>query len=162
MAQNAEQNGVLTDLDRQLGAAVDAAREEFVRQMDDDFNTAGALAAIFGLVTTANTYLADATEPSTAPCLRAADTIVELVGVLGISVPDADADELPFELVGLAATYAGYAGSSSSEAASALLDARQAARKSKDWGTADAIRDAVAGLGLVVEDTANGARLRRA
>ena len=162
MAQNAEQNGVLTDLDRQLGAAVDAAREEFVRQMDDDFNTAGALAAVFGLVTTANTYLADATEPSTAPCLRAADTLVELVGVLGISVPDADADELPFELVGLASTYAGYAGGSASEAASALLDARQAARKARDWGTADAIRDAVAGLGLVVEDTANGARLRRA
>jgi len=56
MAQNAEQNGALTDLDRQLGAAVDETREEFVRQMDDDFNTAGGLAAIFGLVTAANTY----------------------------------------------------------------------------------------------------------
>jgi cysteinyl-tRNA synthetase len=43
----------------------------------------------------------------------------------------------------------------------ALLTARQEARAAKDWGTADAIRDGIAALGLVVEDTAAGARLRR-
>ena len=44
----------------------------------------------------------------------------------------------------------------------ACIAARQAARKAKDWGTADGIRDAITGLGLVLEDTAAGARLRRA
>jgi len=83
------------------------------------------------------------------------------VGVLGISVPDADPDDLPYELVGLAATYAGYDGRSIQDASAALLDARQAARKAKDWSMADGIRDAIAGLGLTLEDTANGARLRR-
>jgi len=43
-----------------------------------------------------------------------------------------------------------------------LLAARQEARKAKDWGTADAIRDGITALGLVVEDTAAGARLSRA
>ena len=145
-----------------IAPAGDTRQDSVMRQMDDDFNTAGGLAAIFGLVTTANTYLAEATKPSTAPCLRAADTLAELVGVLGISVPDADSDDLPHELVDLAATYAGYDGSSTEDASAALLDARQAARETRDWSTADAIRDAIADLGLVLEDTANGARLRRA
>ncbi|MDO5709791.1 MAG: cysteine--tRNA ligase, partial [Coriobacteriales bacterium] len=64
------------------------------------------------------------------------------------------------ELVGLAAEYAGYAGSSADEAAEILLAARQAARKEKNWAVADAIRNGITALGLVVEDTAAGARLR--
>ncbi|MEE1209790.1 MAG: cysteine--tRNA ligase, partial [Parafannyhessea umbonata] len=53
-ADNAPQDGELSAGDRELGAAIDAAHDEFVRQMDDDFNTSGGLAAIFGLVTAAN------------------------------------------------------------------------------------------------------------
>ena len=49
-ADNAPQDGELSAGDRELGAAIDAAHDEFVRQMDDDFNTSGGLAAIFGLV----------------------------------------------------------------------------------------------------------------
>ena len=41
----------------------------------------------------------------------------------------------------------------------ALLDARAAARKARDWGTADAIRDGLKALGLVIEDTPQGARV---
>ena len=161
-AKNAPQDGVLTELDRAFGAAIDATREEFVTAMDDDFNSAGGLAAIFGLVTTANKYLADAGDTiSTAPCLRAADMLCELSGVLGVNLAKAtDADELPAELVDLAAEHAGYAGTSPSEAAEVLLAARAAARAAKNWGVADAIRNGITALGLVVEDTASGARLR--
>ena len=131
--------------------------------MDDDFNTAGGLAAVFALVTAANTYLADAGDnAATAVCLRAADMLCELTGVLGIELePESAADELPAELVDLAAEHAGYTGTSPSEAAEALLAARQQARAAKDWGTADAIRDGIAALGLVVEDTASGARVHK-
>ena len=80
---------------------------------------------------------------------------------MGVTL-DANEDELPAELVGLAEKYASYQGDSASEAADALIAARQAARKAKDWGTADGIRDAITGLGLVLEDTAAGSRLRRA
>ena len=161
-AKNAPQDGALTELDRAFGAAIDATREEFVTAMDDDFNSAGGLAAIFGLVTTANKYLADAGDTiSTAPCLRAADMLCELSGVLGVNLAKAtDADELPAELVDLAAEHAGYAGTSPSEAAEVLLAARAAARAAKNWGVADAIRNGITALGLVVEDTASGARLR--
>ena len=161
-AKNATQDGILTELDRAFGAAIDATREEFVTAMDDDFNSAGGLAAIFGLVTTANKYLADAGDTiSTAPCLRAADMLCELSGVLGVNLAKAtDADELPAALVDLAAEHSGYAGTSPSEAADVLLAARAEARAAKNWGVADAIRNGITALGLVVEDTASGARLR--
>ncbi len=162
-AESASQESDFNDADRALGTAVDAAREEFGRQMDDDFNSAGALAAIFGLVTSANTYLAEAADNvSTAVSLRAADTLVELADVLGIDLSAASAsDELPAELVGLAAELASYEGDSAAEAADALLGARQQARARKDWGLADGIRDRIAELGLAIEDTAAGPRLAR-
>lgn len=161
-ADNAPQNGFLTEFDRALGAAVDTAREEFVASMDDDFNSAGGLAAIFGLVSAANKYLAEAGgDMATAPCLRAADMLCELSGVLGIDLVKATAaDELPAGLIDLAREQAGYEGDSTSEAANVLLAARAEARAAKNWAVADAIRDGIAALGLSVEDTAAGARLR--
>lgn len=161
-ADNAPQDGELSAGDRELGAAIDAAHDEFVRQMDDDFNTSGGLAAIFGLVTAANKYLADAgNDAATAPALRAADMVVELSDVLGVNLSQAGESDLPHELVDLAAEHAGYQGDDPAAAAKALLAARQAARAKKEWATADAIRDGIAALGLVVEDTAAGARLTK-
>lgn len=142
-----------------LAEAAYDARGAFESSMDDDFNTAGALAAIFDLVTKANTYL-DQSLASTdaAGCRAAADAIEELLGVLGITVKASEA-ALPAELVGLAAELVGYPGSDPAEAADALLAKRAEARAAKDWGTADAIRDGIAGLGLVIEDTAAGTRV---
>jgi len=157
VANNAPQDGELTELDRELGRAVDAAHEQFVAAMDDDFNTAGGLAAIFALVTAANTYLANAADDvATSPALRAADLLEELTGVLGVNIAS-EGETLPAELIDLAREQAGYAGTSAAEA---LLSARQAARAEKNWALADAIRDGITALGLVVEDTAAGARLR--
>ncbi len=155
-------DGALSEADRALSAAASDAQASFVRQMDDDFNTAGGLAAIFELVTVANRYLDEVGgRTATAVTLRAADTLVELAEVLGLTL-EASASELPDELVELAHEHAGYEGTSPDAAAEALLAARQQARANKDWGTADAIRDALTALGLVLEDTAAGARLRRA
>lgn len=162
-AESAPQDGELNDADRALGAEVDKATAEFTRQMDDDFNTAGALAAIFGLVTAANTYLADAGEDtSTAVALRASDALVELLGVLGVESVRPAETALPHELVDLASKEAGYAGDDPEVAADALVAARAAARTAKNWAVADAIRDGIAALGLVVEDTAAGTRIKPA
>ena len=162
-AESAPQDGELNDADRALGAEVDKATAEFTRQMDDDFNTAGALAAIFGLVTAANTYLADVGEDtSTAVALRASDALAELLGVLGVESVRPAETALPHELVDLAAKEAGYAGDDPEEAADALVAARAEARAAKNWAVADAIRDGIAALGLVVEDTAAGTRIKPA
>lgn len=160
-AHNSAQDGELNDADRALGAAIDTAVADFTTQMDDDFNTAGGLAAIFALVTAANTYLDQAgADTSTALALRASDAIVELADVLGIQLDRESASDLPAELVDLARAQAGYEGDSAEEAAEVLLQARQEARAAKNWALADAIRDGIAALGLIVEDTAAGARLR--
>ena len=94
--------------------------------------------------------------------LRASDALVELLGVLGVESVRPVATELPHELVDLAREQAGYAGDDADEAASALIEARAAARAAKNWGVADAIRDGIAALGLVVEDTAAGTRIKPA
>lgn len=138
-------------------------RAEFTACMDDDFNTAGALAAVFGLVSEANTYLDEAGAQTYAEaCTTAADTLAWGLGVLGITAEPAQAaaSSLPMELVAIAQERGCYEGSDPEEAAGALLALRASARAAKDWGTADAIRDALAGLGLAIEDTAQGARVR--
>ena len=162
-AESAPQDGELNDADRALGAEIDKATAEFTRQMDDDFNTAGALAAIFGLVTATNTYLADVGEDtSTAVALRASDALVELLGVLGVESVRPAETALPHELVDLASKEAGYAGDDPEVAADVLVAARAEARTAKNWAVADAIRDGIAALGLVVEDTAAGTRIKPA
>ena len=162
-AESSPQDGELNDAGRALGTAVDEAGAEFTRQMDDDFNTAGALAAIFGLVTAANTYLAQAGEDtSTGVALRASDTLVELLGVLGVDSVRPQETKLPHELAALAAEYAGYTGDDAEEAADVLIAARAQARKDKRWAAADAIRNGIEALGLVVEDTAAGTRVKPA
>lgn len=148
---------------RKLAEAVDAASAEFEAQMDDDFNTAGALAACFGLVTEANTYLEQAAGAIDADAARAcAAAVAESFAVLGIELPVRESADLPDELAGLAAELVGFQGDDVAAAAEALLSARADARAAKDWARADAIRDRLTGLGLVVEDTAAGARIKRA
>jgi cysteinyl-tRNA synthetase len=147
-----------------LLAAVGAARAGFERDMDDDFNSAGALGAIFELARAANGFLA-----SNESVLGAADlealagveaAIVELLGVLGVTLPETDeAPGLPEGIVPLARELAGYEGADPSAAADAILAARAAAREAKDWATADAVRDGLAAIGVKVEDTASGARV---
>jgi cysteinyl-tRNA synthetase len=137
--------------------------EDFVSAMDDDFNTAGALGAIFTFVGEANTVLADACIcVKDAQRVRAVgERLIELLGVLGIALECAQGDgcSFPAEVVTLAAQHAGYAGADPAEAAQLLLDTRAAARKARDFATADAIRDGLKAMGLAIEDTPQGSRV---
>lgn len=150
-----------------LSARADATRAAFVEAMDDDFNAAEALGAIFSLVGEANAAVADRAiaEADIAAVSRARDEIVELMGVLGIDVEKKDeeaGEAYPVEVVDLAAEVAGYAGGNPAEAVEALLAARADARAAKNWGRADAVRDGLAALGLKVMDTPQGQRVERA
>jgi len=146
-----------------LETACAATRERFMAEMDDDFNTAGALGAVFDLVRQANSFLSAHEAALSSADLKAlasaADTVTELVGVLGVSLDSTEEAGLPEEIVPLAAELAGYAGTDPSEAAAALLAARAFARAERDWARADAVRDGLAGLGVTIADTATGARV---
>ncbi len=146
--------------------AMDAMCDSFIVSMDDDFNTAGALGAIFGFVTEANTMLANATvgQDVAEKVLVGADMVCDLLGVLGVSLKGegqaaGGSDE---GLLALAAELAGFTGDSAEAAIETLLSRRADARKQKDFALADAVRDRLGDLGYVVEDTPQGARVTRA
>ena len=145
-------------------AAADAMEHDFIEAMDDDFNTAGALGAVFSFVGTANTLLQTAPGKDALPTLEdASQTMIELLGVLGLVLdePEATQEDYPQELFSLAQEVAGYSAGDGQEALDALLEARATARKEKNFAVADSVRDGLSELGYVIEDTPQGSRVTR-
>lgn len=126
--------------EKEAFSKTDAYVEEFEKAMDDDFNTADAIAAIFELVKYANTT---ATAESSKEYLRGLlDRIVKLGDVLGLILDkkeellDADIEK--------------------------LIEERQAARQAKDFARADAIRDELLEKGIILKDTREGVQWKKA
>lgn len=147
----------------ELREAVAESRAKFEAEMDDDFNSAGAIAAIFELAKAANTYLAehqiDLCADDIAVLAEAGGLVIELLGVLGISIAEKASTAIPLEVLVLAKQLAGYTGSDPEAAVAALLAARTAARDERNWAAADAVRDGLGLLGVGVEDTSQGQRV---
>jgi cysteinyl-tRNA synthetase len=145
-----------------IQARCKALRSSFVEAMDDDFNTAAALGAIFGFVSEINTLLSDV-EPSQndhASLIAVRDLIVELMGVFGIDAGASSNDNAyPVEVVACAAEVAGYEGDNPQAAVDALLACRADARAHKDFALSDRVRDELGKLGFKIEDTAQGAHV---
>ena len=126
--------------EKEAFSKTDAYVEEFEKAMDDDFNTADAIAAIFELVKYANTT---ATAESSKEYLRGLlDRIVKLGDVLGL-ILDKKEELLDADIV-------------------KLIEERQAARKAKDFARADAIRDELLEKGIILKDTREGVQWKKA
>lgn len=147
------------ELTEALTAAMEKAAADYEACMDDDFNTAGAIAAYFQLVTEANKYLEQAAGAVDEGAARACAAVISgALAQLGVELPVIE-EPLPVGLLGVAAGLTGYTGDDIDEAAEKILEARAAARAAKDWDTADAIRDQLRDMGLAIEDTAAGSRI---
>ncbi|MFW9834445.1 MAG: cysteine--tRNA ligase [Candidatus Thorarchaeota archaeon] len=132
-----------SDADKKLAEAAKTVRKGFEKEMDDDFNTPGALAEIFTFVKEINTLTKDV---GGAAVLREAQAaLTELVGILGVSLDDAEVSE------GLGQSTEVLRG-----VVELLLDLRENARKAKDFTTADQIRDRLGELGIEISDTKDG------
>jgi len=129
------------DGEAELIEALPRYRERFCEAMDDDFNTADAIAVIFEFVRESNSMTADP-ESSKAFAGAALEVLSELTGVLGLIYGEADDSGLDEEV-------------------EALISARQTARKNKNWAEADAIRDKLAEMGITLEDTPQGVKWKR-
>lgn len=124
----------------EMKTAIETAQAEFHMAMDDDFNSAKALGVLFDLARQVNRALDEKRE---SDARAGASTLVELGQVLGLFWKGARSEEQwDPEVVRLAGE-------------------REAARKARDWKQADAIRDRLAGLGVVVEDSPEGPKLKR-
>jgi len=121
--------------DEELLKLIASRKEQFITAMDDDLNTADGIAAIFDLVKDINTKILDK-EVSKGVCEAAAKLFDELCDVLGI-LYNRKNNDLDSEI-------------------EALIEQRQAARKNKDWATADKIRDDLKAKGIILKDTPNG------
>ncbi len=124
----------------------------FVAALEDDLNTPGALAELFDLARQLNKADDDAHRQSLASELRAAG---QLLGLLG--KPAKDWFEWQAEVSVDAIDTDGF----SSAQIDALIAARATAKKIRDFGEADRIRDLLKAAGVLIEDSAQGTRWRR-
>ena len=131
----------LKDIEAKFIASLPRFRERFIEAMDDDFNTADAIAVIFELVRESNSIAADA-EPSKEFALETLAVLGELVDVLGLLYGDEGNGGLDAEV-------------------EALIEARRVARSEKNWADADAIRDRLSEMGIILEDTPQGVKWKR-
>ena len=130
----------MTDAEKDNLAKTKEFVTAFETAMEDDFNTADAIAAIFDLVKYANTTAT--TEGSKEYAKALYDLLVKLTDVLGLIV-DKKEEILDDEI-------------------EALIAERQAARKEKNFARADEIRDELAAKGIVLLDTREGVKWKRA
>lgn len=118
-----------------------ATREGFAESMNDDFNTAGALGYIFDLVRAINQARAD--QATDEEMKAGQDTFTELTEVLGLEL-----NEPQIATTGADAFI------------NLLLELRQTLRDQKNYPLSDQIRDQLAALGVVIEDSAQGSTWR--
>lgn len=130
----------MTEAEKELAVKTDAFVADFERAMDDDFNTADAVAAIFDLVKFINSNT-DA-ESSTEYLNELFTLLVKLTDVLGLIVDKKE------EIL--------------AEDIEKLIEERQAARKAKDFARADAIRDELLAKGIILKDTREGVQWKKA
>ena len=124
----------------EIPSFIDERKQEFITAMDDDLNTADALAAVFTLVRDINTTIANGAGKATLDvCAAAFD---ELTGVLGL-VYNRKTEALDSEI-------------------EELIAKRTEARKARDFKTADEIRDKLKEMGIILEDTPQGVKWTRA
>ena len=149
LIQNAADKPTGSDLDELQDIAA-RAYADFEEAMDDDFSTPRALAALHGLVTSANRLGASAgagfsvSERGRQALLLARDALLSLASVLGLALDtEPTAHGLAEDLIRL------------------LIDLRQQARGAGQYGLADMIRARLAELGIVLEDRPEGTAPRR-
>ena len=130
----------ITPAEQDLLTKADSYRIKFEEAMDDDFNTADAVSAVFELVRFINSNTPDGS--SQEYLKRLLDLTLSLTDVLGIdTMPKTDLLDADIE---------------------ALIEERNAARKEKNFARADEIRDELLNKGIILEDTREGVKWKRA
>ncbi len=121
----------------------DSARQDFEKAMDDDFNSALAFASLFELAKAINSSLQE-DAANTEELIKARDTLIQLSGVLGFDLLQAQQTNSTDERF--------------KQVMELLIEVRTQARQKKDWAMADFIRNQLKEIGIILEDTPQGVR----
>lgn len=132
--------GGMTEEEKVLFAKTEEYVTDFERAMDDDFNTADAIAAVFDLVKYINTTADGSRSEEYLDSLY--ERLHTLTDVLGIII-DKEEEMLDEDI-------------------EALIEKRQAARKERNFALADQIRDELLAKGIILEDTREGVKWKKA
>ena len=130
----------LSQSEKAMLPEIEGLVKKYEESMEDDFNTADAIAAVFELVKFANTQVDGSSTKAFAELLF--DKITGLCDVLGLMVNKKE--EVLDSVI------------------ESLIEERQAARKAKDFARADEIRDQLASMGIILKDTREGVQWKRA
>ena len=130
----------LTEAEKETIRSLEALVQKFESAMEDDFNTADALSAVFEMVKLANVSVTE--ESAKELVSRMDETLRKLLDVLGI-LPERKKEALDAEV-------------------EALIAERQAARKARNFARADEIRNQLTEMGILLEDTREGVKWKRA
>ena len=136
----AAKEGEMTAEEKQNQAAVEELVQKFETAMDDDFNTADAISAIFEIVRLSNSTISEASMKAYVSYVK--ETMDKLCDVLGI-ITEKKEEILDSEVEDLIAK-------------------RQQARKDKNFALADEIRGQLLDMGIILEDTREGVKWKRA
>ncbi len=131
------QNNEISLEEKELISNCQKFMTEFETAMDDDFNTADAVTALFELIKFANINVKDDSSKEFAK--EVYDTAIKMTDILGLRTEQKKE-------------------TGDSDYIEKRIEERQAARKNKDFKTADAIRDELSNMGVVLEDTSAGVR----
>ena len=130
----------MTEAELEHAAAAKELVGKFEAAMEDDFNTADAISAVFELVKLSNSTVTDASTKAYVDDMKA--KIVSLCDILGV-ITERKAEVLDSEI-------------------EEMIAARQQARKAKNFALADEIRQKLLDMGIVLEDTREGVKWKRA
>ena len=133
-------NGTDGEVDKAVADEMDAFVKKYEDAMDDDLNTADAISVIFELVKYANVNVNEESSKTTIDLVL--KTVERLCDVLGI-ITEKKEEILDSDI-------------------EALIEERQAARKAKNFARADEIRDQLSDMGIILEDTREGVKWKRA
>lgn len=133
-------SGTEGEVDKAVADEMDAFVKKYEAAMDDDLNTADAISVIFELVKYVNVNVTEESTKATVELVL--NTVTKLCDILGI-ITEKKKEILDSDI-------------------EALIEERQAARKAKNFARADEIRDQLSDMGIILEDTREGVKWKRA
>ena len=129
------------DISAEQKVRLDVFRTRFIEAMDDDLNTADAIAVVFDLIREINTNIQGENPENAGYVAYASELYTELTGVLGLLYNKKE-EEIPADIL-------------------ALVEERAAARKAKNFARADALREEITAKGYIVEETRQGTKVTK-